>query len=176
MAADVTKEKFLSDYRKSSETVGPTIASDIKTKAIWAVVLSLIMMFFYIFMRFRNWQYGLGAIVALVHDTMIVIGIYSLLWGILPFTMEIDQSFIAAILTVIGYSVNDTVVVFDRLREFLPLHRKRPVKEVLNLAMNDTLSRTMNTGMTINSCTYCNVLLRRSNNQRIPFCNDYWYY
>jgi len=106
------------------------------------------MMFLYIFIRFRNWQYGLGALVALAHDTMIVIGIYSLFWGILPFSMEIDQAFIAAILTVIGYSVNDTVVVFDRLREFLPLHRKRPVKEVINLAMNDTLSRTLNTGMT----------------------------
>jgi SecD/SecF fusion protein len=79
---------------------------------------------------------------------MIVIGIYSLLWGILPFTMEIDQSFIAAILTVIGYSVNDTVVVFDRLREFIPLHRKRPVGDVMNMAMNDTLSRTLNTGVT----------------------------
>jgi SecD/SecF fusion protein len=145
---DVTRDQFLSKYRISSETVGPTIASDIKTKAIWAVALSLVIMFLYIYMRFRNWQYGLGAMVALAHDTMIVIGIYSLLWGILPFTMEIDQSFIAAILTVIGYSVNDTVVVFDRLREFLPLHRKRPVNEVINLAMNDTLSRTLNTGIT----------------------------
>ena len=105
-------------------------------------------MFLYIFIRFRNWQYGVGATVALAHDTLIVIGIYSLLWGILPFSMEIDQSFIAAILTVIGYSVNDSVVVFDRVREFLPLHRKRPAKEVLNLALNDTLSRTLNTGMT----------------------------
>lgn len=148
LSADVTKEKFLSDYRVSSETVGPTIASDIKAKALWAVGVALIMIFLYIFMRFRNWQYGLGAIVAIGHDVMIVVGIYSLLWGILPFTMEIDQAFIAAILTVIGYSVNDTVVVFDRLREFLPLHRKRPVKDVINLAMNDTLSRTMNTGVT----------------------------
>jgi len=145
---DVSQEKFLSVYRRSSEMIFPTIASDIKTKAVWAVLLSLVIMFFYIFMRFRNWQYGLGAMVALAHDVMIVIGIYSLFWGILPFTMEIDQAFIAAILTVIGYSVNDTVVVFDRLREFLPLHRKRPVKEVINLAMNDTLSRTMNTGVT----------------------------
>jgi SecD/SecF fusion protein len=145
---DLTKEKFLSDYRISSETVGPTIASDIKSKAVWAVIMSVILMFVYIFIRFRNWQYGMGAIVALVHDTTIVIGIYSLLWGILPFSMEIDQSFIAAILTVIGYSVNDTVVVFDRLREFLPLHRKRTVKDVLNMALNDTLSRTLNTGMT----------------------------
>ena len=148
LPADLTREKFLSDYRVSSETVGPTIAADIKSRAIWAVGLSLVIMFLYIFMRFKNWQYGLGAMIAVAHDTMIVIGIYSLLWGILPFTMEIDQSFIAAILTVMGYSVNDTVVVFDRLREFLPLHRKRPVKEVINLAMNDTLSRTMNTGIT----------------------------
>ena len=148
LKSDVTKERFLSDYRKSSEMVGPTIASDLKAKAVWAVLLSLVFMFFYIYLRFRNWQYGLGAMVALAHDTMIVIGIYSLLWGILPFTMEIDQSFIAAILTIIGYSVNDTVVVFDRLREFLPLHRKRPVKDVINLAMNDTLSRTLNTGIT----------------------------
>lgn len=145
---DVTKEKFLSEYRVSSETVGPTIASDIKTKAIWAVALSLVIIFLYIFMRFRNWQYGLGAIVAMAHDVMIVIGIYSLLWGFLPFTMEIDQAFIAAMLTVMGYSVNDSVVVFDRVREFLPLHRKRSSHEVLNLAMNDTLSRTLNTGMT----------------------------
>lgn len=145
---NVTREQFLSDYRVSSETVGPTIASDITRKAIWAVAVSLIIMFLYIFMRFKNWQYGLGALVALAHDTTIVIGVYSLLWGILPFTMEIDQAFIAAILTVIGYSVNDTVVVFDRLREFIPLHRKRPVNEVINMAMNDTLSRTMNTGVT----------------------------
>jgi len=105
-------------------------------------------MFLYIFIRFKNWQYGLGAFTAVAHDTLIMIGIYSLLWGLLPFTMEIDQSFIAAILTVIGYSINDTVVVYDRLREFIPLHRKRPLKEVINLAMNDTLSRTLNTGMT----------------------------
>ncbi len=148
IGANVTKEEFLSTYRVSSETVGPTIASDIKRRAIWAVGLSLIIIFLYIFMRFKNWQYGLGALVAIAHDSMIVIGIYSLLWGIMPFSMEIDQSFIAAILTIIGYSVNDTVVVFDRLREFIPLHRKRPVKEVINLAMNDTLSRTINTGMT----------------------------
>jgi SecD/SecF fusion protein len=145
---DVSREEFLSVNRRSSETVGPTIARDIKIRAVWAVGLSLVIMFFYIFLRFRNWQYGLGALVALAHDTMIVIGIYSLFWGILPFSMEIDQAFIAAILTVIGYSVNDTVVVYDRLREFIPLHRKRPFNEVINLAMNDTLSRTMNTGMT----------------------------
>jgi|WetSurSiteA1Bulk_404760.scaffolds.fasta_scaffold00448_6 SecD/SecF fusion protein len=145
---DVTKEEFLSKNRRQSETVGPTIASDMKTRAYWAVGVSLVIMFLYIFMRFKNWQYGLGALVSLAHDTIIIIGLYSIAWGRLPFTMDIDQSFIAAILTIIGYSINDTVVVFDRLREFLPLHRKRPVKEVINMAMNDTLSRTMNTGMT----------------------------
>ncbi len=145
---DVTKEEFLSDYRVSSETIGPTVASDIRNKAVWAVSIALLIMFLYIFMRFRNWQYGLGALAAVAHDVLIVIGIYSLLWGLLPFNMEINQSFIAAILTVIGYSVNDTVVVFDRIREFLPLHRKRPTNEVLNMALNDTLSRTVNTSIT----------------------------
>jgi SecD/SecF fusion protein len=148
LPSGVTKETFLNDYVQSSETIGPVIASNIKTKAIWAVAISLVIMFVYIFIRFRNWQYGVGATIALAHDTMIVIGIYSVFWGILPFSMEIDQSFIAAILTVIGYSINDSVVVFDRVREFLQLHRKRPVKEVLNMALNDTLSRTLNTGMT----------------------------
>jgi SecD/SecF fusion protein len=145
---DVTKEEFLSKYRIQSETVGPTIAADMKTRAYWAVGVSLVIMFLYIFMRFKNWQYGLGALVSLAHDTIIIMGLYSIFWGRLPFAMDIDQSFIAAILTIIGYSINDTVVVFDRLREFLPLHRKRPVNEVINMAMNDTLSRTMNTGMT----------------------------
>lgn len=143
----VTKEQFLLNYRVSSETVGPTIAADIKSRAVMAVIFATIIMFVYIFVRFKNWQYGLGAVASTIHDTLVVIGIYSLLWGIMPFSMEIDQSFIAAILTVIGYSINDTVVVFDRLREFLPLHRKRPVKDVLNLALNDTLSRTLNTGI-----------------------------
>jgi SecD/SecF fusion protein len=145
---DVTMEQFLSTYQMSSETVGPTIAADMKSRAVWAVALSLVIIFLYIFMRFKNWQYGLGALASLFHDTIIVIGIYSLCWGRLPFTMDVDQSFIAAVLTILGYSVNDTVVVFDRLREFLPLHRKRPTDEVINLAMNDTLSRTLNTGMT----------------------------
>jgi SecD/SecF fusion protein len=149
LRSDVTQDKFLSDNVQSSETIGPTIATDIKVKAVEAVVFALIMMFFYIFMRFRNWRYGFGAVVALFHDTLFVIGLYSLLWGILPFSMEIDQAFIAAILTVIGYSVNDTVIVFDRIREYLPLYRKRPVNEVLNMAVNSTLSRTINTSLTV---------------------------
>jgi SecD/SecF fusion protein len=144
----VTMEEFLSDYRKSSETVGPTIALDIKIKAMWAIGLSLIVMFLYIFIRFRNWQFGLGAVAALLHDTLFVLGIYSLGYGFLPFSLEIDQAFIAAILTVIGYSVNDTVIVFDRIREFRGLYRKRPRAEVMNLALNSTLSRTINTSFT----------------------------
>jgi SecD/SecF fusion protein len=105
-------------------------------------------MFLYIFIRFRNWQFGLGAVAALLHDTLFVLGMYSLGYGFLPFSLEIDQAFIAAILTVIGYSVNDTVIVFDRIREFRGLYRKRPRAEVMNLALNSTLSRTINTSFT----------------------------
>jgi SecD/SecF fusion protein len=148
VGGNLSRDEFLSKYRESSETIGPAIATDIKIKAVYAVVIALIIIFFYIFMRFRNWQYGFGAVASLFHDTLFVIGIYSLLWGIMPFSMEIDQAFIAAILTVIGYSVNDTVIVFDRLREYIPLYRKRPFKEVLNMAMNATLSRTVNTSFT----------------------------
>ena len=144
-----TKEEFLSTYRKSSETVGPVVAADIKINAFYAVGVSLIMMFLYIFMRFRHWQYGFGAVMSLFHDVLLVIGVYSILWGFMPFSMEIDQAFIAAILTVIGFSINDTVIVFDRLREYLPMYRKRPVKEVLNMAINSTLSRTINTTLTV---------------------------
>jgi SecD/SecF fusion protein len=100
-------------------------------------------------MRFRYWQYGFGAVMSLAHDTLLVIGVYSIFWGLMPFSMEIDQAFIAAILTVIGFSVNDTVIVFDRLREYIPLYRKRPLKEVLNMAINSTLSRTINTTLTV---------------------------
>ena len=148
LGPDVTKEEFLNNYRRSSEIVGPTIASDMARNAVLAVLFSLVAMFLYIFIRFKNWQYGFGAMAALAHDTIIVIGIFSLFWGILPFTMEIDQSFVAAILTGIGYSINDTVVVYDRMREYIPIYRKRPLNEVINLAMNDTLSRTLNTGIT----------------------------
>jgi SecD/SecF fusion protein len=147
--ANLSKEEFLNTYRKSSETVGPVVAADIKINAFFAVGISLIMMFFYIFMRFRHWQYGFGAVMSLFHDVLLVIGVYSILWGFMPFSMEIDQAFIAAILTVIGFSINDTVIVFDRLREYLPLYRKRPVKEVLNMAINSTLSRTINTTLTV---------------------------
>ncbi|MGD0341776.1 MAG: protein translocase subunit SecDF [Bacteroidales bacterium] len=145
LPAGVSKETFLSTYMKSSETVGPIVAADIKINAFYAVGIALILIFLYIFMRYRHWQFGFGAVASLFHDVLLVLGVYSLLWGHMPFSMEIDQSFIAAVLTVIGYSVSDTVIVFDRVREFLPLYRKRPFKEVLNLALNATLSRTINT-------------------------------
>ncbi len=146
---NVTREQFVSQNVVSTETVGPVVAADIKINAYYAVGFSLIIMFLYIFMRFRYWQYGFGAVMSLVHDTLLVIGVYSLLWGHLPFAMEIDQAFIAAILTIIGFSVNDTVIVFDRLREYLPIYRKRPFREVLNMAINSTLSRTINTTLTV---------------------------
>jgi SecD/SecF fusion protein len=149
LGPNVTKEEFLSKYRVSSETVGPVVAADIKINAFYAVGIALILIFLYIFMRFRYWQYGFGAVMSLLHDTLLVIGVYSIFWGFMPFSMEIDQAFIAAILTVIGFSVNDTVIVFDRLREYIPLHRKRPLREVLNMAINSTLSRTINTTLTV---------------------------
>ncbi len=130
-------------YRK----VGPTIADDIKKNALWAVIGSLAVVFLYILLRFRKWQFSLGAVAAVFHDVLIVLGIFSLTSKIMPFSMEIDQAFIAAILTVIGYSLNDTVVVFDRIRE---IWNERGMKagENINQALNSTLSRTLNTSMT----------------------------
>jgi SecD/SecF fusion protein len=147
MVPGVDKATFLSEYRQSSETVGPTIADDIQVKAVWAISLSLIIIFFYILIRFRNWQFGLGAVAALMHDSLIVLGLFSIFYGILPFSLEIDQAFIAAILTVVGYSINDTVVVFDRIREYLGIYRKRSRTEILNLALNSTMSRTFSTSL-----------------------------
>lgn len=127
--------------------VGPTIADDIKKSAFFAVLGSLIAIFLYILVRFRKWQFSLGAVVALFHDVLVVIGIFSLTYSIMPFSMEIDQSFIAAILTVIGYSINDTVIVFDRIRE-VTNERGWRAGENTNLALNSTLSRTLNTSLT----------------------------
>jgi SecD/SecF fusion protein len=132
----------------SSQKVGPRIASKTTANAIIAVVLSLLAIFLYIFIRFRNWQFGLGAVVALAHDVLMVLGIYSLLYSIMPFAMEVDQSFIAAILTVVGYSINDTVVVFDRIREYRVLYPKRTIMEVVNMSLNVSVSRTINTSIT----------------------------
>jgi SecD/SecF fusion protein len=145
---DVSRDEFLSEHRMSSQKVGPTIAADIRNKAGYAIFFSFVVIFLYILIRFRNWEFGLGALGAVAHDVLIVLGVFSLLYAVMPFSMEIDQSFIAAILTVIGYSINDTVVVFDRIREYRSLYPKRELKDVFNLAMNSTISRTMNTSFT----------------------------
>ena len=131
----------------SSQKVGPAIADDITTSAVWAVLAALLVIFLYILLRFRNFAYSVGALVALAHDTVIVLGLYAILWKIMPFSMEIDQAFIAAILTVIGYSINDTVVIFDRVREYNRLYPKRDRKQNINDALNNTLSRTFSTSM-----------------------------
>jgi len=131
-----------------SGKVSPTIADDIKKSSIWAVLGSLIVVFLYILLRFKKWQFSLGAVAAVFHDVLIVLGVFSITWRFMPFSMEIDQAFIAAILTVIGYSLNDTVVVFDRIREFLNEHTSWEFDKTVNTALNSTLSRTLNTSLT----------------------------
>jgi SecD/SecF fusion protein len=131
-----------------SRKVDASISDDIKMSAITALSLALLFIFLYIAVRFRNWQYGLGGLISLLHDALIVLGLYSLLYKIMPFSMEIDEAFIAAILTVIGYSINDTVVVFDRIREYMTDHKREPHEVVVNKAINSTLGRTMNTSLT----------------------------
>ncbi len=163
----VTKEMFLSRYVRtneggfgadvedgsvtyglqSSQKVGPTMADDIKTSAIFAVLIAVLVIGLYILIRFRNLSFSLGAVAALVHDTLFIMGIFSLLKNIMPFSMEVDQSFIAAILTVIGYSINDKVVIFDRIREFRKLYKARDDHKLFNDALNSTLSRTFSTSM-----------------------------
>ncbi|MFZ9075341.1 MAG: protein translocase subunit SecDF [Flavobacteriaceae bacterium] len=132
----------------SSIKVGPTIADDIKNNSFLAVIGSLIVVFLYILLRFQKWQFSLGAVTAVFHDVLIVLGIFSLTYTFMPFNMEINQAFIAAILTVIGYSLNDTVVVFDRIREFINDSSKKEFDDTVNSALNSTLSRTLNTSLT----------------------------
>ena len=132
----------------SSQKVDPTISDDLVWEAYLALFFALIIIFLYIAMRFRNWQYGIGGLVALTHDALIVVSLYSIFSGVLPFDMEVDQAFIAAILTIIGYSINDTVIIFDRIREYTGLYTKRSLKENMNGALNSTLSRTINTSGT----------------------------
>ncbi len=132
----------------SSQKIGPTIAYDIRNKAYLAVFFALIMIFIYVAVRFNKWQYGAAGVIALFHDTIITVGLFSLFYGILPFSMEIDQAFIAAILTIIGYSINDTVIIFDRIRENTRLFPKHSLKSNINNGLNSTLSRTLNTSGT----------------------------
>ena len=128
--------------------VSPTIADDIKQASFWAVLGSLIVVFLYILIRFKRWQFSLGAVAAVFHDVLIVLGVFSVTYKFMPFSMEIDQAFIAAILTVIGYSLNDTVVVFDRIREFFNEHTSWPFNKVIDTSLSSTLSRTLNTSLT----------------------------
>ena len=132
----------------SSIKVGPTIADDIKNNSFLAVIGSLIVVFLYILLRFQKWQFSLGAVAAVFHDVLVVLGIFSITYTFMPFSMEINQAFIAAILTVIGYSLNDTVVVFDRIREYVNEHTKWEFNTTVNAALNSTLSRTLNTSLT----------------------------
>lgn len=140
-------EQFGEFIIHESKMITPTISKDLKKNSLYAVGISLLVIFSYIVARFRKWQYGLGALIAMAHDVMVVLAIFSLCWGWIGFSMEIDQAFIAAILTVVGYSINDTVVVFDRIREYLGIHHKKNRKEVINMALNSTLSRTVNTSV-----------------------------
>ncbi len=149
---DITLSEFTSTLENpngiiSSDKVGPTIANDMKRDAIIAVFLSLFVIFAYIAFRFKGWTWGLGGVVSLAHTAIIVIGFFSLFSGILPFNLDVDQTFIAAILTIIGYAINDNVVIFDRIREYRTLHPKMDVKTNANLAVNATLTRTINTSV-----------------------------
>lgn len=150
----ISIDQFLSDAdgkiigKLSSQKVFPTIADDIKRDSSYALFFALIVIFLYIAARFRKWQFGIGGLIATLHDAFITVSIYSIFYGILPFNLEVDQVFIAAILTVIGYSVNDTVIVFDRIREFSFLHPKHTLKNNMNAALNSTLGRTLNTAGT----------------------------
>ena len=152
-AKELSEEEFRSTETTSlgiiqSAQVGPTIANDLVRNAILAVIGGLIVMFVYIGLRFRSWRFGVGSVVALAHDTILVMGVFALLHGLLPFNLDVDQSFIAAVLTVIGYSINATVVIFDRVREFRKLYPKRDLMTLMNDAINSTLARTINTSGT----------------------------
>ena len=153
----------------SSAKVGPSVAKDIKYGAIISVIFALIAIFFYILLRFRNLAFSLGASVALAIDTVVVLGFYSLLWNVVPFSLEIDQTFIGAILTIIGYSINDKVVVFDRIRENLGLYKKRDFFTIFNNSLNETLARTVNTSLTTLIVLLCIFILGGDNIRSFAF-------
>ena len=154
-----TLDQFVDKYIQSSQKVGPSMADDIKNAAFLAVVFSLICMAAYILLRFRDVSFSIGAFASVTVTTLCIISFYTLLWKILPFSMEVDQTFIAAILTIIGYSINDTVVVFDRIRETIGLYPKRDRYQVINDALNSTLCRTMNTSLTTLVVVLCIFIL-----------------
>ncbi|MDR3060650.1 MAG: protein translocase subunit SecDF, partial [Dysgonamonadaceae bacterium] len=142
-----TYEQFTKDHIQSSQKVGPSVADDIKKGAFWAVILAVLGIGLYILIRFRDISYSAGTIVSLVQDALFILGMYAIFWGILPFSLEVDQTFIAAILTALGYSVNDKVVIFDRVREYSKLYPKQDKYTMFNQALNSTLDRTFNTSI-----------------------------
>jgi len=142
---DVSADTFSKINLQKSEKVGPTISAKLTKDAILAVFFSLVLIFLYIVVRFDSWQYGLGGVVSLAHDAIICMGAFSFM----PFSLEIDQAFIAAVLTVIGYSINDTVIIYDRIREYRHLYPKRGLAETMDHAMNSTLRRTFSTSLTV---------------------------
>ncbi len=144
-----TFDVFTSKYMQSSQTVLPTISDDLVNGAKWAIIISMLAIFLYILMRFRKWQYSMGTILSLLHDVCVTLAVFSFFRGHVPFALEIDQHFIAAILTVIGFSMNDTVIVFDRIREYFRKSPNEDKKSVINRAINDTLSRTIMTSLTV---------------------------
>ncbi|MBE6302233.1 MAG: protein translocase subunit SecDF [Parabacteroides distasonis] len=154
-----TFEQFIDKYIQSSQKVGPSMADDIKNAAFLAVVFALICMAAYILLRFRDVSFSIGAFASVTVTTLCIISFYTLLWKILPFSMEVDQTFIAAILTIIGYAINDTVVVFDRIRETISLYPKRDRYQVINDALNSTLCRTLNTSLTTLIVVLCIFIL-----------------
>ena len=154
LADDLTLENFINrDERAggsiiSSQKVGPSVAEDITYGAIISVILALAAIFVYILVRFRNVAFSVGSIVALTSDTLLILGMYSMCWGWMPFSLEVDQTFIAAVLTAIGYSINDKVVVFDRIREYMGLYPKRNTKRLFKDSINSCLTRTIMTSLT----------------------------
>jgi SecD/SecF fusion protein len=149
LPANVSYDDFAKNYIQGSQIVQPTISEDLKKGAIKATIFSIIIIFLYILLRFRDWRYSFGTIVALLHDVFVTLAVFSFFKNIVPFPLEIDQHFIAAVLTVIGFSMNDTVIVFDRIREYSKGTKAEDKENVINRAINDTLSRTIMTSLTV---------------------------
>jgi SecD/SecF fusion protein len=169
LPAGTTAEQFSENYVQSQQKVGPSMADDIKNAAILAVIFSMICMAAYILLRFRDIAFSAGAFASVASTTLCIIAFYTLLWKVLPFSMEVDQTFVAAILTIIGYSINDTVVVFDRIRETIHLYPKRDRYQVINDALNSTLCRTFNTSFTTLVVVLCIFILGGSTIRSFTF-------
>jgi SecD/SecF fusion protein len=149
LPAGTTYEQFDKNHKVASQTVLPTISEDLERGAIYAVIFSMIIIMLYIFIRFRDWRYSMGTIISLAHDVLVTLAVFSFMRSVVPFPLEIDQHFIAAILTVIGFSMNDTIIVFDRVRENARNMKGADKTTIINKSINDTLSRTVMTSLTV---------------------------